>query len=75
MCIYRDTINIAHNFFLIYLTRQSNYFRNRASITYNKDLKKKTLKTDWDWKQDIGMHFCGQLFSVVPDKYLLNGPA
>ena len=33
-----------------------------------KDLKKKQIE-----KQEIGMRFCGQVFSVVTDKYLLNG--
>ena len=35
-----------------------------------KDLKK---SNDLDWKQEIAMHFCGHVFSVVTDKYLLNG--
>ena len=26
-----------------------------------------------DWKEEIGMHFCGQVLSVVTDKHLLNG--
>ena len=32
-----------------------------------KDLKKQI------GKQEIGMRFCGHVFSVVTDKYLLNG--
>ena len=53
---------------------QTHYIRNQTSIRYEKDLKK-TFKTDWDLKQEIGMHFCGQAFSVVTDKYMLKGSA
>ena len=34
---------------------------------------KKRLKKKQIGKQEIGMRFCGHVFSVVTDKYLLNG--
>ena len=49
--------------------RQINYIQSRHQSDMKKDLNK---KKDWDWKQEIGMHFCGHVFSVVTDKYLLN---
>ena len=41
--------------------------------SYSIRVGKKTFKKDWDLKQEIGMHFYEQVFSVVTDKYLLNG--
>ena len=63
----RTTINITHNLF-----HETNQLHPKSDINQIKKNVENRLRLG-KVKQGIGMHCCGQVFSVVTDKYLLNG--